>query len=142
MQTSLKQIKPFSEHIYEKLRVHEKNSAVLGSKIIEYLSNLNEYPLILATALYEYSMIQRWLKGIEFIENNIKRFPKEFVFSFEIEPPDHVFLLINNSKEEALYIKKCTKLKNGEMVYDNHYLIFDGNDYTIKKHEIKNWRLK
>lgn len=135
-ENSLKPLKPFSEYCYEKLRAHEKDSAVLGSKIIEYLSSLNEYPLLIANALYDYSMSQRWSKGIEFIENNVSQFPKEFIFSFEIEPPTHVPLMINNSTEEAIYIQESKKLLNDEIVCDNHYLIFDGNDYTIKKYEI------
>lgn len=116
----------------------------LARFVMEHLlkSYNEEFPLDLCYAIHDYSIKETWVIGITFVQNNLKRFPKEFVFSFEIEPPDHIFLLINNSKEEALYIKKCSKLKDGEMVYDNHYLIFDGNDYTIKKHEIKNWRLK
>lgn len=136
--SSLKPIKPFSEYVYEKLRAHEKDSVVLGSKIIEYLSNFNEYPLLLANAIYDYSMAQKWSKGLEFIENNINSFPKGFVFSFEIEPPTHIPLLINDSTEEAIYLQESKKLSNIEIVCDNHYLIFDGYDYTIKKYEIGN----
>lgn len=116
----------------------------LARFVMDYLwkSFDKEFPLDLCYAIHDYSVNEGWIIGINFILNNLKHFPKQFVFDFQIEPPDHVSLLVNNSEKEAIYIRKSTRLKDGEIVYDNHYLIFDGNDYTIKKYEISNWRLK
>ena len=116
----------------------------LARWVIEYLVKTfdKEFPLDLSYAIHDYSINETWIIGINFILNNFKHFPKEFVFNSAIEPPDHVSLLVNNSTQEAIYIKKSTKLKDSEIVCDNHYLIFDGNDYTIKKYMITNWRLK
>ncbi len=128
----------------------ERNSSrnsgdTLARFVIEYLSKFdsaNSFPLDLSYAIHDYSINENWIIGINFIQNNLGNFSKEFVFNFNIEPPDHVSLLVNNSSQEAIYIKKSKKLPDGEIVCDNHYLIFDGNDYTIKKYEISNWRLK
>ena len=128
----------------------ERNSSrnsgdALARFVIEYLSKfdyINSFPLNLSYAIHDYSINENWIIGINFIQNNLGNFLKEFVFNFNIEPPDHVSLLVNNSSQEAIYIKKSKKLLDGEIVCDNHYLIFDGNDYTIKKYEIGNWRLK
>lgn len=117
----------------------------LARFVIEYLSKFdssNSFPLDLSYAIHDYSINENWIIGINFIQDNLKHFPKQFVFDSIIESPDHVPLLINYSFEEAIYIKKSKKLPDGEIVCDNHYLIFDGNDYTIKKYEISNWRLK
>lgn len=116
----------------------------LARFVMEYLvkSFSKEFPLDLCYAIYNYSIDENWIIGINFIQNNFEHFPKEFIFNSAIEPPDHVSLLVNNSTQEAIYIKKSTKLKDSEIVCDNHYLIFDGNDYTIKKYMITNWRLK
>lgn len=116
----------------------------LARFVMEYLlkSFDKEFPLNLCFAIHDYSINETWIVGINFIQSNLNHFPKEFIFDSAIEPPDHVFLSVNNCKEQALYIKKSTKSKDGEMICDNHYLIFDGNDYTIKRYVIINWRLK
>ena len=126
-------------------RNNSRNSGdSLAHFVMDYLlKNFDqEFPLDLSYAIHDYSINENWIIGINFIQNNLGNFSKEFVFNFAIEPPDHVSLLVNNSSQEAIYIKKSKKLLNGEIVCDNHYLIFDGNDYTIKKYEISNWRLK
>lgn len=129
-----------------KERNNSRNSGdSLARFVMEYLSSFdsaNSFPLNLSYAIHDYSINETWIVGINFIQSNLNHFPKEFIFDSAIEPPDHVFLSVNNCKEQALYIKKSTKSKDGEMICDNHYLIFDGNDYTIKRYVIINWRLK
>ena len=129
-----------------KERNSSRNSGdALARFVIEYLSKFdsaNSFPLNLSYVIHDYSINENWIIGINFVQNNLGNFPKEFIFNSAIEPPDHISLLVNSSKEEAIYIKKSKKLSDEEIVCDNHYLIFDGNDYTIKKYEISNWRLK
>ena len=141
----MQNISPFHPNRWLTERNTSRNS---GDSLAQFVMNYllkkfdEEFPSDLCYAIHDYSIRENWIIGINFVQNNLKHFSKQFIFNFQIEPPDHVSLMINNSSQEAIFIKESTKSKDGEIICHNRYLIFDGNDYTIKKYEISNWRLK
>ena len=95
----------------------------------------------LAKSLHDISVAESWIIGLNFIESNIYRFSKGFVFNHCIRPPDHVALIITINLV-AINVKNVEYSAVYTKTPKEEYLIFDGEDYTIPKVTINTWRLE